>query len=66
VATNLADVLQLINQLNDLVHKAKAVPLTDQVRIDREEVSDLLDQIRVSVVALAKNGNNEGWGSGGL
>ena len=29
------DVLVLIDKLDDLVHNAKAVPLTDQVRIDR-------------------------------
>src|SRR6266540_3519494 len=32
------DVLVLIDKLDDLVHNAKAVPLTDQVRIDREEI----------------------------
>jgi vacuolar-type H+-ATPase subunit H len=32
------DVLVLIDKLDDLVHNAKAVPLTDQVRIDREEM----------------------------
>ena len=38
------DVLVLIDKLDDLVHNAKAVPLTDQVRIDREEIYDILDQ----------------------
>ena len=33
------DVLVLIDKLDDLVHNAKAVPLTDQVRIDREEIA---------------------------
>ena len=32
------DVLALIDKLDDLVHNARAVPLTDQVRIDREAV----------------------------
>src|SRR5437762_5564967 len=36
----------LIDKLDDLVHNAKAVPLTDQVRIDREEIYDILDQMR--------------------
>src|SRR5918911_846741 len=40
------DVLVLIDKLDDLVHNAKAVPLTDQVRIDREEIYDILDQMR--------------------
>ena len=43
------DVLVLIDKLDDLVHNAKAVPLTDQVRIDREEVYDILDQMRATI-----------------
>src|SRR3954452_14832866 len=43
------DVLVLIDKLDDLVHNAKAVPLTDQVRIDREEIYDILDQMRATV-----------------
>src|SRR6266487_4678218 len=39
------DVLVLIDKLDDLVHNAKAVPLTDQVRIDREE-QDIVDDAR--------------------
>ena len=43
------DVLVLIDKLDDLVHTAKAVPLTDQVRIDREEIYDILDQMRATI-----------------
>ena len=43
------DVLVLIDKLDDLVHQAKAVPLTDQVRIDREEIWEILDQMRASI-----------------
>src|ERR671938_543870 len=43
------DVLVLIDKLDDLVHNAKAVPLTDQVRIDREEIYDILDQMRATI-----------------
>src|SRR5215469_2338639 len=32
------DVLVLIDKLDDLVHNAKPVPLTDQVRVDKEEI----------------------------
>ena len=35
------DVLVLIDRLDDLVHNAKAVPLTDQVRLDREEIYEI-------------------------
>src|SRR6266566_4028270 len=43
------DVLVLIDKLDDLVHNAKALPLTDQVRIDREEIYDILDQMRATI-----------------
>ena len=43
------DVLVLIDKLDDLVHNAKPVPLTDQVRVDREEIYDLLDQMRATI-----------------
>ena len=43
------DVLVLIDKLDDLVHNARPVPLTDQVRVDREEVYDLLDQMRATI-----------------
>jgi cell division septum initiation protein DivIVA len=43
------DVLALIDKLDDLVHNARAVPLTDQVRIDREAIYDLLDQMRSTI-----------------
>ena len=43
------DVLVLIDKLDDLIHNARPVPLTDQVRVDREEVYDLLDQMRATI-----------------
>lgn len=43
------DVLVLIDKLDDLVHNAKQVPLTDQVRVDKEEIYDLLDQMRATI-----------------
>ena len=43
------DVLVLIDKLDDLVHSAKAVPLTDQVRIDREEIWEIIDQMRATI-----------------
>ena len=43
------DVLALIDKLDDLVHNARAVPLTDQVRIDREAIYELLDQMRATI-----------------
>ena len=43
------DVLVLIDKLDDLVHNARPVPLTDQVRVDREEVYDILDQMRATI-----------------
>src|SRR6187549_3754113 len=43
------DVLVLIDKLDDVVHNARPVPLTDQVRVDREEIYDLLDQMRSTI-----------------
>src|ERR1700689_467196 len=43
------DVLVLIDKLDDLVHNAKPVPLTDQVRVDKEEIYGLLDQMRATI-----------------
>src|SRR5438128_372950 len=43
------DVLVLIDKLDDLVHNAKTMPLTDQVRVDKEEIYDILDQMRATI-----------------
>src|SRR5450759_3401529 len=43
------DVLVLIDKLDDLVHNAKPIPLTDQVRVDKEGIYDILDQIRATI-----------------
>src|SRR6187455_1051459 len=43
------DVLVLIDKLDDLVHNAKQVPLTDTVRVEKEEIYDILDQMRASI-----------------
>ena len=48
------DVLVLIDKLDELVHNAKAVPLTDQVRIDREEIWEILDQMRATIPEESK------------
>ena len=43
------DVLVLIDKLDDLVHNAKSVMMTDQVRVDKEEIYDILDQMRATI-----------------
>jgi hypothetical protein len=43
------EALVLIDKLDDLVRNAKAVPLTGQVRVDREEFYDILDRLRAAV-----------------
>ncbi len=43
------DVLVLIDKLDELVYNSKAVPLTDQVRIDRDEIFMILDQMRQTI-----------------
>lgn len=43
------DVLILLDKLDDLIYSSKPIPLTDQVRVEREEAYSLLDQIRLSM-----------------
>ena len=43
------DVLLLIDKLDELVHNARAVPLTDEVRVDKEEIHDILDEMRATI-----------------
>jgi vacuolar-type H+-ATPase subunit H len=43
------DVLVLIDKLEELVHGARRVPLTDHVRVDREQLYDILDQMRATI-----------------
>ena len=43
------DVLVLIDKLDDVIHNARTVPLTDSVMIDREEIYDILDQMRATI-----------------
>jgi hypothetical protein len=45
------DLLVLIDKLDDLVHNARPVPLTDQVRVDKQELYDLLDRLRAELTA---------------
>jgi hypothetical protein len=40
------ELLVLIDELDDVIHNAKPVPLTDQVRIDKETVYATLDRMR--------------------
>ena len=43
------DVLVMIDTLDDLVCNAKPIRLTSQVRVDRQGIYDILDQIRATV-----------------
>jgi hypothetical protein len=43
------DVIVLIDKLDDLVRNAKQVPLRSEVRVDKEELGDLLEQLRAAI-----------------
>jgi len=43
------DVLVLIDKLDDLVHNARPIPFSDSVRVDKEEIYDILDQMRAPI-----------------
>jgi len=61
------DSLELVDKLDDLIHNAKVVPLTSQVRIDRDEVYEILDQLRVTIpeeikrARSAEDVSSSGW-----
>jgi cell division septum initiation protein DivIVA len=48
------DVLELIDRLRELVHDAKHLPLSSEVRVDKEKLDDLLDQMRATIPAELK------------
>ncbi len=43
------DVLELIDRLHDLVQNAKHVPLSSEVRVDKQKLSDLLNELRATI-----------------
>ncbi len=43
------EVLELIDTLHDLVRDAKHVPLRGEVRVDKEKLDGLLDQMRATI-----------------
>jgi len=40
------EVAALLDELDQLVHRAKPIPLTTQIRVERREIDDLLDRLR--------------------
>ncbi|MGZ6638668.1 MAG: ATPase [Solirubrobacteraceae bacterium] len=57
------DSLELFEQLDELVREAKAVPLTDQVRLDRGEVGRILDDLRSAIVDESRQARSSPAGS---
>ncbi len=47
--------LELIDGIDDLVHEAKPVPLSDRVRVDRAELDSLVGALRGEVAALRRS-----------
>jgi cell division septum initiation protein DivIVA len=43
------DVLVLIEKLDDVIHDARGMPLSGDVRVNKEEMYDLLDQMRATI-----------------
>jgi uncharacterized membrane-anchored protein len=48
------DVLELIDELHDLVHSVKPVPLRDQVRVDKAKIYDIVDRTRSTILEELK------------
>jgi hypothetical protein len=51
------NILELIDQLDELVHRAKPIPLSKQVRVDRDEVNAILDRLRATLPEAIKKGS---------
>jgi hypothetical protein len=51
----LADLAALVDSLDELVHRAKVVPLTGQVRVDHDEINDIVDEMRVTVATSRRS-----------
>jgi len=43
------DILILIDKLDDVLYNARPIPLTEQVRVDRKQVFDILDEMRATL-----------------
>jgi cell division septum initiation protein DivIVA len=43
------DVLVLIDKLDELVLNARGVPMSNQVRLDRDEIEEIIDQMRATI-----------------
>jgi hypothetical protein len=43
------EILVLLDELDDLIRNARPVPLTDQVRLDRDRAFDLIDKLRATI-----------------
>ena len=46
----------LIEELEDVIEKAKAIPLSQRVSIDKNEVYDIISQIRLNIPAEIQQG----------
>jgi cell division septum initiation protein DivIVA len=43
------DIVELTERLHHLVHSAKKLPLGDQLRVNGQEIRDILDQMRATI-----------------
>jgi hypothetical protein len=53
----------LFCELDELVRSAKSIPLTNEIRFDRDEVYDILDRMRASFAD--ERGRDSGAGDRG-
>jgi hypothetical protein len=60
------ELLVLIDKLDDVMHKARPVPLTDQVRVDKEQIYDILDQLRAAIPESLKEAEYVERAPGGI
>jgi hypothetical protein len=51
------DLLVLIDQLEEMVRNARPIPLTDQVRLEKKPLNELIEQIRAAAADASAGGS---------
>ena len=61
------ETLELIDKLDGILRSARPVPLTDQVRVDKEEIREVLERMRVAYADdMRRGGQGDGVDSDAL
>ena len=56
------DLLELLDQLDELVLRARRIPLTNEIRFDRGEITRVARDLRAAVTEALEPGGDAGSG----